>query len=316
MKKDIICPQYFLLRGSAFIVLTICLLVSSCRNGDVEGDRAWNDLTAPFRKTADMGGYKMHYIDIGKGEPVVMIHGFADSSYCWHKNAAVLLDAGFRLIMMDQPGQGRSDIPPEPYVFSIENQAREIIRLTELLKLKKFLLVGHSMGGGIGLYIMANHPGRVIRAVLINPVCFTPPGVQLLKIPGMEFMAQKLGGRWSVRLGLEDAFFDGGQVTKAMVDEYSRPLNKPGYVKVLVSLEKQFFSPEFGEMGKHYKHIMSPVMIIWGKEDTWLPLSQGRELNEMINDSSIMEIDKCGHVPHQECRDKVNPLVVNFLSEQ
>jgi pimeloyl-ACP methyl ester carboxylesterase len=196
-----------------------------------------------------------------------------------------------------------------------ENLSDEVIKLTEQLGLRKFYAVGHSMGGGIALHIMVNRPGRIIRAVLINPVCFKSPGVQILKIPGMEFIAPRLGGRWSVRASLEDAFFNIDLVSEAMVDEYARPIGKPGYYKALISLEKQFYSPEFEKLGRSYRLIHNPVKIIWGSGDTWRSSSQGRELNEMIMDSSIMEMDRYGHAPHQECSDRVTPIMLGFLKE-
>ncbi len=294
-------------------LLFMGIFLGSCKTEIGEGDKAWNDMTASFRKTVDMGGYSLHYIDMGSGEPVVMVHGFADSTYCWHENVPPLKDAGYRLIIMDQPGLGRSDIPPEPYEFSIENQAKAIVRLTEKLGVWKFSIVGHSMGGGIALYITANHPKRVRKTVLIDPVWSKPPEVQLMALPGMEFLSSHFGGRWSVRMGLEDAYYDSDKVDAAMVDEYSRPISKPGYWKTLISLEKQFYSPGFQKMAQSCQWIENPVLIIWGRKDTWVPVENGRTLNEKINNSTLSVIEDCGHNPHQECSDKVNPLLVDFL---
>lgn len=302
-----------------FILLAIActgVFLGSCKTEIGEGDKAWNDLVDPYRKTADMGGYSLHYIDIGSGEPLVMIHGFADSTYCWHENIHVLKEAGYRLIIVDQPGLGRSDIPPEPYEYSIENQAKAVVKLTEYLRMRKFNIMGHSMGGGIALYIMVNHPGRIQKAVLIDPVCFHPESFKVMSLPGMEYFSSKLGGRWAVRTGLEDAFYDGDKVDDALVDEYSRPISKPGYYKVLISLEKQFFSPGFEKMTQSYGQIQQPVLIVWGDNDTWMALKFGTRLRDEISGSILSVIKDCGHNPHQECKDKVNPLMVEFLKAE
>lgn len=301
---------------SRFILIVFSLAATvfcSCKTQIGEGDKAWNEEVAPLRKTADMGGYNLHYIDMGSGDPVVMVHGFADSSYGWHANAAALRDAGHRLIMVDQPGLGRSGIPPESYVYSVENQAKAVISLTEKLGLKQFCIVGHSMGGGIALYIALNYPDRIRKAVVIDPVCYKAPDIQILSLPGMEYLTSKYGGRWSVRMGLEDAYYDSGKVNDAMIDEYARPITKPGYWKALISLEKQYFSPAFTEMAESYRYVSKPVLIVWGKNDTWLPVAQGERLSKEINDSRLAVIDRCGHNPHQECSDEVNPLLVKFL---
>jgi pimeloyl-ACP methyl ester carboxylesterase len=294
---------------SSLLIAVLC----SCKTQIGEGDKAWNGAVDPFRKTADMGGYNLHYIDMGSGDPVVMVHGFADSSYCWHENAAALKDAGHRLIIVDLPGLGRSDIPPEPYVYSLENQAKAVVSLTEKLGLKEFCIVGHSMGGGIALYITLNHPEKIRKAVVIDPVCYKAPDIQILRLPGMEYLTAKYGGRWAVRMGLEDAFNDSGKVSDAMIDEYARPITKPGYWKALITLEKQYYSPAFEEMSKSYRQIHKPVLIIWGKNDTWLPFAQGVRLNQEINNSRLELIDRCGHNANQECKEEINPQLVKFL---
>ena len=67
------------------------------------GDRAWHRLADPFRRDVDAGGFSMHCIDRGSGPPVLLVHGFGDSTYCWHRNFEALSDAGFRAIAVDQP---------------------------------------------------------------------------------------------------------------------------------------------------------------------------------------------------------------------
>lgn len=294
-------------------LLTLGAGLFSCRTAIGPGDTVWSRETAPFVKTLDMGGYPLHYLDAGTGEPVVLVHGFAETVYSWHENAPALIEAGFRLIMVDQPGHGRSGAPGGFYAYTLENQAEAVVKLTEHLGLWKFNIIGHSTGGSIALFIMLNRPGRVQKAVVIDPICFKPPLVQLLKMPGMEFLANAFGGPWSVRTGLEDAYFEGNRVDDALVDEYSRPLARPEYYRTLISLEKQFYSQGFHKMTESYGQIQAPVLIIWGKEDTWLPAEQGAMLHGRMENSTLQVIENCGHIPHQECADRVNPLLVQFF---
>ncbi|HON37689.1 MAG TPA: alpha/beta hydrolase [Deltaproteobacteria bacterium] len=303
-------------RRYSLIFVTLLILgagLFSCRTAIGPGDMDWNRETGPFVKTLDRDGHLLHYIDVGSGDPVVLVHGFAETVYSWHENVPALMEAGFRLILVDQPGHGRSGAPGGTYTYTLENQAEAVVKLTEHLGLRKFSIIGHSTGGSIALFIMINHPGRVQKAVVIDPICFKPPLVQLLKIPGMEFLANVFGGRWSIRTGLEDAYYDGYRVDDALVDEYSRPLERPEYYRTLISLEKQFYSQGFYKMTESYGQIQAPVLIIWGKEDTWLPEEQGAMLHGRMENSTLQVIENCGHMPHQECADRVNPLLVQFL---
>jgi pimeloyl-ACP methyl ester carboxylesterase len=297
--------------------LILCFLLNagltSCKTEVREGDTKWNEAVAPFRKSLGMGGYKLSYLDMGSGEPVVMVHGFADSTYSWNKNAFALKDAGYRLILVDQPGHGLSDIPPAPYTFSVENQAKVVMTLTEMLGLKDFNLVGHCTGGSIALYLAEKYPDRIRRLAVLDPIAYKPPAVQLLRLPGAGFLAASVGGPFTVRMGLEDAFYNSDMVTETMVNEYSRPMNKPGYWNMLVSVEKEFYSPEFSFTAKGLPRIDRQTLIIWGKQDTWVTEDEGRKLSQDILNSSLHILEKCGHNPHQECSQSVNPLLVRFL---
>lgn len=292
------------------LFFAFCSLGCSFQIG--KGDEVWNNFVAPHRKSADMGNYKMHYIDIGKGKPIVLVHGFSDSTYCWHNNIYALIDAGFRLILVDQPGMGKSEIPPEPYAYSIENQAKEIIRLTEKLLLKKFNLIGHSMGGGIALYISYFYPQKVINTVVIDPVCFRPPKRLFLTYPGTTHIASVFAGRWVVKMALNDVYYNDDKVDDKLVDEYTRPMMKPNFWEMLSSLSRQYFSDEFDRMVVNYNEMNTPLLIIWGEQDEWLPVDYGLKLHEKIPNSQLEILKNCGHNPHQECSARVNSRVMKF----
>lgn len=297
--------------------LICCLLpaVAACKVEVGPGDAAWQALVKEHRRTADLGGYKLHYIDIGRGAPVVMIHGFADSTYCWHENVAPLLAAGRRLIIVDQPGLGHSELPPAPYRFTMENQAGEILKLIDRLGLKQFALVGSSMGGGIALYLSLEHPQRVTKTVAVDPAAYRPDDPSVLGKPGMETIVKWFGGRWMYRAALRDTYYDADKVDETLVDEYVRYLDKDGYAKALTSLARDYFSPVFEQMTQRYGAMQVPVLAVWGAHDTWVPPEQGVKLNTQAPHCRLELIPDAGHLPHQEIPAAVNPLLLEFLGE-
>ncbi len=295
--------------------LFIIFFIPGCVSRVGEGDYSWNNLVSPRSMTSDMENYKIHYIDVGKGEPVVLIHGFADSTYSWHENVQTLLENGFRLIIVDQPGLGLSEIPPEPYVYSIENQSREILKLTEHLQLESFYLIGHSMGGSISLYISLNYPNKVRKAIVIDPDCFYPPD-RFFASPEIIRLGSLVGGRPIVKRALKNAFYDTKKIDNTIIDEYAKPMNKPGYFKMLSSLRSDYYSSEFTRMTQRYGQITRPMLIIWGANDELVPSDYGKKLNELVHGSEFHILNKCGHNSHQECKDIVNPLLVEFLKRE
>ena len=302
--------------GALSVLLVGMLLLSGCGVRIGEGDREWNDFVEPFRGDANMMRFKMHYIDIGQGKPVVMIHGYSDSTYCWHENVRMLLSTGFRVILMDQPGLGRSSRPQGDYVYSIENQSEEILALLDKLEIERFSVVGNSMGGGIALYLSLHHPDRVTSTVVISPACYQPqsPGLgRFLTIPGATHLAGLLVGRWAVRHDLQSVYFDDEQVDEVLVDEYCRAFQKPGFMKTVASLSEEYFSAAFHEMTESYHELDPPLLIIWGEHDRWVPPDFGQRLQEKVPGSRYELIGECGHVPHQEKPGVVNSLLLEFF---
>ncbi len=300
----------------ACLMLAVTLILSEgCHKTVVEGDRDWHALVDPYRQTVHLGQHNLHYIDMGSGEPLVMVHGFADSTYSWHKNVRALIAAGFRLILVDQPGLGRSEIPPEPYVYSIENQAGAILKLVEHLGLARFNLMGHSMGGGIVLYIGLQKPEAVKTVVAIDPACFPPPMRLKMTYPLMKYLASLLAGRWSVKLALKDVYFDNSKVDAVLVEEYFQPMQKDGYWNVLAALQKQFFSLAYDRMTKNYGTLRMPLLIVWGEQDKWLPMDFGSQLHARTPGSEFVTIANCGHNTHQESWESFHRAVMAFYGK-
>jgi len=298
-----------------FLLITSTMSLG-CKASIGEGDVAWHRQVSDESEFFDMDRFRIHYIDIGKGRPVIMVHGFADSTYCWHENVKPLVNNGFRTILIDQPGLGRSDIPSEEYIFSVENQASAVMALADHLGLEHFDIVGVSMGGGICLYLALKYPEKIRKTIVIDPVCYNPPGHGLrsiLSLPGMETMASIFSGNWAVKMALKDVYFDDAKVDHVLVDEYSRFLNKPHYSRVITSLLTQYFSDEFHNMTKSYETLKPELLIIWGENDKWIPLDFGKTLQKTLPDAQLKIISECGHVPHQEKPDEVNPIMIEFL---
>ncbi len=111
--------------------------------------------------------------DLGDGAPVVMVHGEPTWSYLWRKVAVPVRDAGFRVILPDLPGFGRSDKPMDEHWYSYERHTAALASLIEALDLRDATFVLHDWGGPIGLRVAVEHPERVSRLVLMDTGIFT-----------------------------------------------------------------------------------------------------------------------------------------------
>jgi pimeloyl-ACP methyl ester carboxylesterase len=115
----------------------------------------------------DSNGVKIHYVVEGKGEPVLLIHGFTlDAQRQWAAPGILkALARDYRVIALDNRGHGKSDKPHDPKQYGAE-MAEDAVRLLDHLKIDKAHVVGYSMGGHITCKLLTTHPDRLLSATL------------------------------------------------------------------------------------------------------------------------------------------------------
>lgn len=115
----------------------------------------------------DSNGFKIHYVEEGTGDPVLLLHGFSASVAMQWKipGVAEMLAREYRVIAMDFRGHGKSDKPHDPAHYGV-HLARDAVRLLDHLQVPKAHVVGYSMGGRVALKIAAEHPDRLYSATI------------------------------------------------------------------------------------------------------------------------------------------------------
>lgn len=300
-------------KAGTFLALAVLVIAGAgCARKLSAEDASWSRRVDSHRHEIDIDGVRMHFMDLGAGEPVVMIHGIGDSTYSWRENAPALVGAGFRVVLVDQPGFGRSAIPRDGWSYAVERQAEAVLRVADRLDIDRFRLVGHSLGGGESLYLAWKHPDRVDRVAVLSPPS------QRTSCPfglGTDLIAWAFGTRWFTARALRSAYHRPDRVSDVMIDEYARLLDRPGRMGrgVLGGVCRDYFSPTYDQMTRHYGEIRPALLVVWGEQDTWHPLSFGTELHAAVPSSRLEVVPDAGHNVHQEKPDLVNPLLVRFL---
>jgi pimeloyl-ACP methyl ester carboxylesterase len=160
--------------------------------------------TGSAERFFDSDGVRIRYLDLGEGEAVVLLHGFALSAEVnWGLTG--LLDSlpqEYRMLALDQRGHGRSDKPSGPESYGLEF-VEDVVRLLDALEIEKAHIIGYSMGGALALRLAADHPDRV-RSVVIGGAGWAPPGTPLP--PGLQ--------EWPAKI--ERIAEEGGSLTDAM----------------------------------------------------------------------------------------------------
>jgi pimeloyl-ACP methyl ester carboxylesterase len=128
---------------------------------------AWASLAAAQDRYFDSGGVRLHYVDGGSGEPLVLAHGYTNSVELWSDTGVLAnLRRDHRVIAFDARGHGKSGKPHDPAAYGAE-MSRDIVRLLDHLGLRRAHILGYSMGGNVVVQLLTTNPDRFLSAVLV-----------------------------------------------------------------------------------------------------------------------------------------------------
>ena len=260
----------------------------------------------------------IHYNDCGAGsETVVMLHGSGPGASGWanfNRNIEPLVNAGYRVILMDCPGWSRSDSIVCTGSRSDLN-ARVLKGLVDALDLDRVHILGNSMGGHSAVAFALANPERVGRLVLMgggtggaSPFVPMPTeGIKLLQGLYREPTIDNLKKMMNVFV------FDTSDLTEelfqARLDNMlGRRDHLENFVKSLDANSRQF--PDFSQ---RLAEIKAPTLIVWGSNDRFVPLDTGLRLLAGLPNAELHVFNRCGHWAQWEHADKFNRLVLDFL---
>jgi pimeloyl-ACP methyl ester carboxylesterase len=253
-------------------------------------------------------------VDVGKGPPLVLLHGLGGSLYDW-RHLIQPLSLSHRVLVVDLLGSGESEIPQDED-YTIAAQARRVRGLMDLLGLERGTVVGNSYGGGVALKLTQDWPERVDRLVLINSICYPeniPVYVRLANAPGAAFVAETLPLGKMTRWALRACYRTVEKLSDEELETYIQELRVPGRRRALIQILRAILPPDNTEFEARIRTVRAQTLLIWGRTDQTIPASLGRRLLEDLPNARLFELD-AGHVPHQELPDEVLKLIRDFLA--
>ena len=280
----------------------------------------------PFRPNyLEIGGFKMHYVDEGEGEPVVMLHGDPTWGYLWRKFIPSVSDT-HRVIVPDHMGMGKSSVPKNPNPYLLRHHISNLEELLLSLKLKEITLVLHDWGGPVGMGFAVRHPGLIKRLVLTHTWAFAEwPGgkfPRLLEIirseRGESFVLEKNG--YVKRALLGTANYPENYTSKVL-NAYLSPFPTPESRLALLCWSRDISVSEsdrsYGEMN-HIEDKLSlladiPVLLIWGILDPVLPGSVLEKWRRIYPHAQVCEIEDASHFLQEDSPKRVIGEIKQFL---
>lgn len=251
----------------------------------------------------------------GKGpETVVYVHGFLSSSATW-KGVLQSAAGGRPAIAVDLPGSGYSD-RPWPCDYTVTGQAAALLRYLEVRRVNRAVFVGNSLGGAVSLVAAAARPKLVAALVLVgsaSPHTRVPWGFRTLRTPVVGELQIELLTRPVVEYMLRNRLYARAErVSEGTVDEWWEPIRVAGTRRA--ALEAIRSSPRGYEGLLSKIHV--PTLVLWGKGDRLLQLSEALALAEGIESSKLVVLPDAGHLPQEEAPEAFSRAVSSFLKEQ
>ncbi len=279
-------------------------------------DRVPEAAMGPDATYADLGELRMHYIEKGAGEPLLLIHGYASSTYCFRKVIGPLSER-FHVYAIDLKGFGRSDKPADGD-YTLETLASEVVLFMEGMGIEKAALAGSSLGGGVSLMTALHYPDRVDRLVLLDPGCYPmEPNrmFRMLRTPGLGTLTIMFWTRSAYRRLLEQSIYDHALIDDEMLDGFYRPYREWDARRAALLTARALDFDRLEALTARYPEIAAETLIVWGEQDRTVPLSFGRRLRGDLGRSRLAVIPECGHMPSEEHPDKLVSLVEAFLAD-
>jgi pimeloyl-ACP methyl ester carboxylesterase len=269
--------------------------------------------------TVEVNGERVAYLDVGQGQPVILIHGFGGSMWQWEHQQQPL-SAEFRLITPDLIGSGLSTKPEIEY--RPEQMLDYFIGFMDALRIRQAALVGNSMGAGLAIGMAMTYPDRVSQLILIDGL---PANVrERLTSPSIKRTLDTAAPSWLASFGnwllggvmiesvLKEIVHDPALLTPAVIERSNRNRQRPGVIPPLMTVRDTLPLWESG-FAKRIGEIRHPTLILWGEEDRVFPLPAGEDLHQTIKGSTLVRIPNAGHIPQWEQPDLANRAMIEFL---
>jgi pimeloyl-ACP methyl ester carboxylesterase len=254
-------------------------------------------------------GFKLHYLEAGRGAPVVLLHGLGGDGSRWGPNIEPLAK-DFHVFALDQIGFGESDKPLANYHTGM--LAEFLVGFLKAAGIPKASLVGNSMGAGVALYTAVHYPDMVDRIVLADGGGYrSSAGAALAPTPEAlrRRQLQNSVTRDETREFFRILFHDKSLVTEKMVDEQLTLRLRAAF-----TITKMQEAGERGSLSEQeVRGVKAPTLVVWGKYDELANPAGAERLEKAIPGARKVIIDNCGHMPQLERADEFNRLVRNFL---
>ena len=270
-----------------------------------------NALSGPQDKFVTVNGQTIHYLKQGNGKPLILVHGFAGSTYTWRRLIPLLADR-YTVYALDLLGFGLSDKPADGN-YALDSQGRLVIGFLDALHIPHAAVAGHSMGGVVVGYAARDAPSKVDELILVSPGFYgkgAPRFLRYLFFPLDRIMARQFYEKSARAASLKGSFYNEALVTDELIDAYLLPAKTPHAADALARTMTSAGTVSHEGLADK---ISTPSLLVWGDHDTRNLPEDAERLKKELKRSRLVKIKECGHYIQEEKPEELARAIKDFL---
>ncbi|WP_026954234.1 alpha/beta fold hydrolase [Algoriphagus vanfongensis] len=302
-------PIYQIGKVGLVILLSLVFFLLLLYRNDLSQEELIPKYTYPESHFIEVDGVNLHVRMRGEGEPIVLLHGSFSSLHTWDKWQQEL-SPYFLTISIDLPGHGLTG--PDPMSrYTVQDYSQFVLRLAEKLNLRRFHLVGNSMGGAVALQVANTRPDQVLSLNLIDASGLpklkprvlegeeaddaTPELFRWIQNPFVSQLLLKCTPRFLFAMNLKEVYGDQEKLHSGTIDRYFELMLRQG--------NRQATLERLNLRSKNqvdFSVLTMPSLIMWGDRDSWIPLSDAYQFQKLLPNTHLVVLEGVGHVPMEE----------------
>ena len=240
---------------------------------------------------------KFKFLEVGTGKPIVILHGLMGGLSNFQGVTEYFPNKGYRVIIPMLPIY---DLPL--LKTNVKEFANYVNQFISHLNLSEVTVLGNSLGGHIGLLVSLLYPKNIKGLIITGSsgLYENSMGESYPKREDKDYMTRKC----------QEVFYDPEVATNEIIDEVFETVNDRNKLIKILAMAKSAIRHN---MAKDLPKMKLPCLIIWGKNDNVTPPDVGIEFNNLLPNSDLVGIDKCGHAPMMEHPEKFNEILLDWL---
>jgi pimeloyl-ACP methyl ester carboxylesterase len=264
-------------------------------------------------------GVTLAVLDEGEGQPVVLLHGFPDSSHLWRHQVPVLVQAGMRVLAPDLRGFGESDKPEAVEEYAITRSIADVIAVLDALGIERAHVVGHDWGAGLAWALASFVPARVERLVVMSvghPNTLRDRSIEQREKAWYQLLFQFTGVAEELLMRDDWKLFRQFSRSNGDLERYISDLSRPGALTAGLNWYRANAGPQRElESRQPMPAVAASTLGLWSSGDNYLTEDRMLCSAEHVTGPWRYErIENASHWMQLDAPERINELLLEFLA--